>query len=224
MRLINLKLKLAVAVAVIMILFQSCSKEPVPAFSYYPGFNPEAGETINFFNKSTDAKEYLWDFGNGESSTEEGPSTLYQTPGDYHVTLTAKRASKLADCVEVLTINDPTVLALILLEPDYETPLPDCRVKVYTSEEDMFSDKNVLFSTKTDENGMVTFEHLEELPYWLMGEKDIHVGVYFIWGSIPTLELNTVNLYYGVTTYTPNGEKKSANRPIMSIFENKLPL
>ncbi len=34
-----------------------------------------------------DALTYLWDFGNGETSTDENPSTIYTTPGAYLVSL-----------------------------------------------------------------------------------------------------------------------------------------
>ncbi len=44
---------------------------------------------VTFLNNSTDADLYLWDFGNGSSSTEINPSHVYATPGTYQVQLTA---------------------------------------------------------------------------------------------------------------------------------------
>jgi gliding motility-associated-like protein len=42
------------------------------------------------FDNTTDAGEtYLWDFGDGNTSTDFEPTHIYTTPGVYHITLTA---------------------------------------------------------------------------------------------------------------------------------------
>ena len=48
----------------------------------------KAGQ-INLTNNSTDANEYLWDFGDGITSKEKNPTHQYATNGDYEITLTA---------------------------------------------------------------------------------------------------------------------------------------
>lgn len=57
---------------------------------------PSAGFTatqienvVEFVNTSQNASSYLWDFGDGETSTEINPSHEYLENGDYTVTLTA---------------------------------------------------------------------------------------------------------------------------------------
>jgi len=45
--------------------------------------------TVNFTNNSTNATSYLWDFGDGNTSTEENPIHTYATAGSYDVNLTA---------------------------------------------------------------------------------------------------------------------------------------
>ncbi len=50
------------------------------------------GGTVDFTNTSTNATSYLWDFGDGETSTEENPSHSYASDGNYIVTLTATNA------------------------------------------------------------------------------------------------------------------------------------
>ncbi len=42
-----------------------------------------------FFNSANNATSYLWDFGDNNTSTEENPTHIYATSGDYEVTLTA---------------------------------------------------------------------------------------------------------------------------------------
>lgn len=54
-------------------------------------FTPEIqcdGNTVVFRNTSTNAFGYLWNFGDGTTSTEENPTHKYAAAGDYTVTLT----------------------------------------------------------------------------------------------------------------------------------------
>ena len=60
---------------------------PVPDFSATP-LSGCAPLEVNFTNLSTDARSQQWDLGNGVTSTQTNPSTLYTTPGVYTVTLT----------------------------------------------------------------------------------------------------------------------------------------
>jgi PKD repeat protein len=45
--------------------------------------------TVQFTNTSTGATTYLWNFGDGNTSTQTNPAHTYLTPGSYTVTLTA---------------------------------------------------------------------------------------------------------------------------------------
>lgn len=51
--------------------------------------------SIIFRSYSTDAVSYLWDFGDGNTSTEENPNYTYATGGLYAVTLTTKSSDGL---------------------------------------------------------------------------------------------------------------------------------
>jgi len=48
---------------------------------------PEPNESVKFLNDSRNASSYYWDFGNGLSSVEEHPSTIYDSVYVYPVTL-----------------------------------------------------------------------------------------------------------------------------------------
>ncbi|MCC7466355.1 MAG: PKD domain-containing protein, partial [Saprospiraceae bacterium] len=50
--------------------------------------------TASFTNTSTNATSYLWDFGDGMTSTEANPVHTYTTPGVYTVTLSATNACR----------------------------------------------------------------------------------------------------------------------------------
>ena len=57
---------------------------PVADFEY-----AGMGLTIDFTNTSTNATSYLWDFGDGSTSTENNPSHTYTDAGTYQVSLLA---------------------------------------------------------------------------------------------------------------------------------------
>jgi hypothetical protein len=47
-----------------------------------------SGSTLNFIDKSLNASSWQWNFGNGQSSTQQNPSVTFNTPGNYDVSLT----------------------------------------------------------------------------------------------------------------------------------------
>lgn len=47
------------------------------------------GATVTFTNNSSNSQTYLWDFGDGMTSTDANPVHTYAAPGDYTVKLTA---------------------------------------------------------------------------------------------------------------------------------------
>ncbi|MEM7032744.1 MAG: LamG-like jellyroll fold domain-containing protein [Chloroflexota bacterium] len=65
---------------------------PTAAFTATPT-SGEAPLSVDFSDSSTDADSYLWDFGDGTTSTETNPSHTYQTAGVYEAQLTATNSS-----------------------------------------------------------------------------------------------------------------------------------
>jgi gliding motility-associated-like protein len=79
-----------------------------------PGFTatPVAGCSpllVNFTNQSTNATSWQWDLGNGVTSTQQNPSTIYTNPGTYTVTLIATNASGSQTLTRTgyITVNAP---------------------------------------------------------------------------------------------------------------------
>ena len=70
-------------------------KNPVAAFRSEP--KPPAKLSfpirVSFFNESTDADAFLWDFGDGNTSTDKDPEHTYLSAGDFDVTLTVFKSS-----------------------------------------------------------------------------------------------------------------------------------
>lgn len=63
--------------------------EPTPirvGFSFAPE-NPIAGETVTFTNASTGGTTFAWDFGDGNTSTDENPTHIFESDGTFTVTL-----------------------------------------------------------------------------------------------------------------------------------------
>lgn len=73
-------------------------------------FNVEKDEgilpfTVQFENESDNARIFIWDFGDGNNSTLLNPEHIYETPGEYTVTLTAISEDNCTDIFEYSYIN-----------------------------------------------------------------------------------------------------------------------
>ncbi|GAB3648413.1 hypothetical protein GCM10028791_12120 [Echinicola sediminis] len=67
---------------------------------------------VNFTNASENAVAYSWDFGDGNTSTEENPSHTYEAPGTYTVTLTSTAQGGTAvETSQELTVVGPPMAA-----------------------------------------------------------------------------------------------------------------
>ena len=75
-----------------------------------------------FTNTSTDGDTYLWDFGDGNTSTEESPTHVYATPDTYTVTMEVTNASGLsATLTKSVDIQAPVTAAFTFMtnqDPD----------------------------------------------------------------------------------------------------------
>ena len=87
-----------------------------PAFSCAPA-------VISFTNRSGNAKNYTWNFGDGSSeSTEENPQHTFQQAGTYKVTLTAYNADGCtpADTTEVEVKVGASFAAPNIITPNHD--------------------------------------------------------------------------------------------------------
>lgn len=82
---------------------------PVPSF-FVDATSGDAPLTVQFYNESTDAVSYAWDFGDGGTSTEESPSHTYTAAGTYSVSLTASSDTYDSTIVktDLITVTEPT--------------------------------------------------------------------------------------------------------------------
>ena len=69
----------------------------------------EVNNTVNFTNTSTGFDTYVWDFGDGSTtSTETNPSHQYTETGTYTVTLTATSSCGSDTATTTIAVNNPT--------------------------------------------------------------------------------------------------------------------
>jgi PKD repeat protein len=92
------------------------------------GFTPEQSESnyleYTFTNASTGATSYEWDFGDGNTSTEESPTHVYDTHNIYTVTLTATNDANLSSTLsQTIDIQAPVTADFTYMvdEIDYKT-------------------------------------------------------------------------------------------------------
>lgn len=86
---------------------------PNPAASFSAALD---GQTIQFTNASANASGYFWDFGDGSSSSETNPSHLFNTDGQYSVTLLAWNDCDTVSSTQVFEIQ--TAPLAVIEAPD----------------------------------------------------------------------------------------------------------
>ncbi|MCI5081442.1 MAG: PKD domain-containing protein, partial [Saprospiraceae bacterium] len=141
---------------------------PEPAFNTLPSATDGvleicAGETVQFENITSNAESYLWDFGNGQTSTDENPSFTFNQSGTFDVSLTAYNQCFCSDITTLTVIVD-----------EGETPLIDCvsticagTVSTYSTPNDCgtylwdISDNGVIVDGGTSSDDFITVEWLD---------------------------------------------------------------
>jgi PKD repeat protein len=69
---------------------------PVSSFTYTDNINNMTGK-LQFSNKSSGADTYFWDFGNGQTSTDENPIVTYANDGSYLIMLISENQYNCTD-------------------------------------------------------------------------------------------------------------------------------
>jgi gliding motility-associated-like protein len=91
---------------------------PVAMFTWAPN-PPQENVPVQFTNQSTGANRYMWDFGDGDSSTLVNPSHEYNTTGIFDVVLIAYNN---AGCSDTATLPVSTIIVPVLDVPNAFTP------------------------------------------------------------------------------------------------------
>jgi PKD repeat protein len=107
----NMSIKLfSLGIFALILVIAGCKKKEEPAevvASFQFAASSSNWATIEFSNFSQNATSYSWDFGDGNTSTEESPSHTYEAAGDYEVTLTATGDEGSDSQTKTVTVVDP---------------------------------------------------------------------------------------------------------------------
>ena len=106
------------------LLLTSCAK-PLAKFTVQDE-DKQAPSTIVFTNSSEKAETFFWDFGDGNTSTEESPEHKYFLSGKYNIKLIAKKGKK-ESVMEKELIIDPPHDCLVAME----TSLGSITIRLY---------------------------------------------------------------------------------------------
>ncbi|WP_200975645.1 PKD domain-containing protein [Echinicola sp. 20G] len=103
-----------------LILITSCKEDEMEPVEPAAGFTTATNELMaTFTNTSENVASYSWNFGDGNTSTEENPSHSYEAAGIYTVVLTAKGANgKIVEADEDITIIE-NLKAAYTFEKEY---------------------------------------------------------------------------------------------------------
>ena len=93
----------------------SCEYLQMPVADFdYSANNNFAPTKITFTNYSVNSDTYLWDFGDGNSSSEQDPEHIYTQEGNYFVSLTASMSSNNSTHTDTIIISaTPSKLKLL---------------------------------------------------------------------------------------------------------------
>ena len=100
---------------IIVSAFLACEKTPEPSPEPTPEFTvdkstAEVNEVISFTNTSSDATIFLWNFGDGNTSTEVNPTHIYTTSGNFVVELRATGDGGSSSTTQSIEIIEPSFI------------------------------------------------------------------------------------------------------------------
>jgi PKD repeat protein len=132
---------------------------------------PETNQNIHFTNQSSDADTYLWDFGDGTTSTDVDPVHYYTAEGSYTTTLTAYRNNGNSDNYQLTIDVYNTVLEVTVAEWNVnyylDNLIPDAAVTLYLTYGDWYDRTNAVETEYTNSSGVAVFPQLQPIVYYI---------------------------------------------------------
>lgn len=194
MSLLN-RIPLICALAIPLAACISCKKLPETDFTWGPEDNPEAGDIIWFANETPEASYYEWKFGDESESNLENPTHMYAEPGNYEVELTGYNDDGGQTKSRTITINDPTILAFLVVDSTQTLPLEEAEVWIFDNETDWNNFSNPILLGYTNSEGEVEFTNLESMVYYIYAVRNEAEGFWITGGYTPVLALNEINSF-----------------------------
>lgn len=131
--------------SLVIILF-SCEKIELPEAGSIEDLTPPSADfsatqtddfkTYNFSNTSKSATDFIWDFGDGGSSTDKEPMHTFAAEGNYTVVLTASdklnKNSSLTKVISVVEPPEPPAINPPILNGDFSNGQDDWKISSFT--------------------------------------------------------------------------------------------
>ena len=155
---------------------------PKALFEAYPREAKNLKQVFKFLNNSIDGDEYLWDFGDGNTSNDENPAHVYKEPGIFTVSLYVWSDK---DCPDKLVLEK----LINVMEGEGSTVFPNAFVWNGTGPSGGNWGENAIDNT-------IFHPHMENAV-------DLHMLIYTRWGEM-IWETNSV--YIGWDGYLLSGE------------------
>ncbi|MDA9333390.1 PKD domain-containing protein, partial [Saprospiraceae bacterium] len=162
--------------------------------------------TVTFTNNSTGADSYLWDFGDGNTSTDSDPIHTYAAEGDYTVTLTATNECGDAILVDIVSVNSLPSANAFVIDPEI---CEGDEVQFTDASSDNVTDWLWTFeggtpATSTEQNPFVTYNTVGIFDVSLVvtapaGTDEIIFENLIIVSALPTSDFVAVNNILTVT-------------------------
>lgn len=122
-------------------------------------FDTEGSElAVTMVNNSTDALTYVWDFGDGSTSTEERPDHIYSAGGTYTICLTAANDCGSDQACEDVTVTEGGNIVQIVIGGDRQAPGGTARIPVSIQGTDNLATISGTFELATP--GLATITHV----------------------------------------------------------------
>lgn len=159
-----------------LLFMSSCQKEPTACFTASKT-TCYVGETINYTNCSVDASSYKWTLTDGSTNISKNLNVTYNSTGTKIIKLEvfSKNGNKTDEASMMITVNPvptppvthTTDWQITIVDVDDGTPINDCTVRLYKTDDDWTNNTNTIVTGQTNSNGVVTFTNLQSIVYYV---------------------------------------------------------
>lgn len=169
---------------------------PTCLFTFYPQI-PNVNETVQFTNNSSsNATSWLWNFGDGSTSTEKNPSHVFSSANSYVVSLTA--SNKFGNAIQTKTIQVENNYNYSFLAGSYSV------VDVANGYTSTYSDNITMSSTNNNKFFTARFaNYTNAIVYFTVSSNSINIPSQTVLCGTPPNDVN--HTFQGTGNYTNNG-------------------
>lgn len=214
----NKKLNFLFLLSLLGLIFTACSEddEKTPSTPPTASFDFTVNElVVSFNNTSTGASSYIWNFGDGNRSTEENPTHTYAADGSYDVELYATNSADDTKSIK----KTVTVKAKVEDEED-EEPAPSYTITLDGEFDDWneIPEEHLAIAVLDEANS--DYHRLKEVKF-IADASYIYMYI-----KLDTLHANAMDIYLNVDGDTETGYNSwmwnapSANYLMQSALRN----